>query len=706
MTINNQKIILLSILTVALAGCGLAKPPTFEVELESELSTEAALLNSTKQVLSRECLQCHVAGGGATRLDFQTTDQFIQAGLIVPGDPRSSKLIYRLKNFPGTDGSNNMPSTSRRLSDNDYQVIYSWINNMPSGRSPFTCVSDRFDAARISSTHAKRLTNRQYNQTLLDLLTLALPANTSTSLVSSAMAGVSLPTDTGQTFSRENNSFTGNHADAYFEIANRLATSISSTHLSAFVTQFINIDPRTCTSINLSNLSQACRDQFTRNFVGRAFRRPLREASQGLTLQNGQVVNELTQYGAEFTGVSTQEAVNRIVFRTLLAPHFLFLIEDQNLLSTTLVAQNTFMLSPFAFINRLTYRFWNTMPDAYLWQRATTANFANESTYVEIVNYIFSQDAKLDSSMREYMHDWLKLSRTPRFSVNNRFNLIAPGITFNDSLRSEMIREVEEFGSYTVTSGGSFMDLFLSDISFARSNNLRTIYGNISAAPAYSSVTANNAVRFPASHNRAGILTRAAMLVSGSEFANPIIRGVHLRKDILCLDFGASAPPNALDQFNEVVVPHHLSTRERVDIKTSGTSCVGCHSQINPLGFAFSNFNSFGMHIQQEPIFNLSNPAIDQYVNFVTGVDLSRVFGSGVTANNAVDFSQLVAQQSSTKACFSQNVVKFAYNRSVSATDDACKLDKVYDNLDEQSSLIEMLQTLAIDMEMRVRKTR
>ncbi len=663
----------------------------------------ASLFEKTQSTLARDCNGCHRAGGTAASFEFTTPQQFITAGLIVPGRPRQSKLIYRMRNFNDTTvTTDNMPVGGSAINSNDYQAIYDWIAEMPSDQNVFECVNDTFVPSQVRASHAKRISIRQYSNSLKDLLSMSITRPTVVSMVDGALNMFPLPSDTGQYFRRENNVFIGAHAQGFFDIADRLATTVSGSHLNDFVTRFIQLDPATCTSINVTTLSTACRTQLVRNFASRAFRRPLRDQAQNLSTTTGDQINEVADLVAEFNGVSTQEGVNRLIFRVLIAPHFSFQIEDQNLLVGSNLGSNTFAISPYAFISRLTLNFWNSIPDNTLWQMAETEDFTTNTGFNNVLNYVLGQRLKMDDAMREYYYDWLRLERTPNFNVSPRFALIAPNITFNQSLRSDMISEVEELASFLTTSGGTFEDLFMSDISVARSTQLMRVHNQGSAAPSYQTMTMANALRHPAGQ-RAGILTRPAMTISGSEFANPILRGAHLRKDILCLNLGAP-PSDALDTFNGITVPNNITTREKVGIKTAGASCVGCHNLLNPLGFAFSNYNSLGMFITQEPVFRSGQDVIESYLNVNSAVDLSPLFGPGSTAQDAAGLSRFVAQQTSAKACFAEKFMSFSLNRPVDREDDACRLNRIYSNLNSTDPLLDMVRSTALDMEFRVRK--
>lgn len=673
------------------------------VDDEVITNPSVSLFQRTQTALARDCNTCHRAGGSAASFEFTTPQQFITAGLIVPGRPRQSKLIYRMINFnDSTVTTDNMPMGRPAMNSSDYQAIYDWIAEMPTDESVFECTDDTFVASQVRATHAKRISIRQYSNSLKDLFSMAITRSTVVSMVDGALNTFTLPNDTGQYFRRENNVFIGAHAQGFFDIADRLATTVSTSHLNNFVNQFIQIDPATCSSINVSNLSTACRTQLVRNFASRAFRRPLRDPAQNLSTTTGDQINEVADLVGEFSGVSTQEGVNRLIFRVLIAPHFTFQIEDQNLITGTNLGSNTFAISPYAFISRLTLNFWNSIPDNTLWQMAETEDFTTNTGFNNVLNYVLSQRLKMDDAMREYYYDWLRLDRTPNFNVSPRFALMAPNITFNANLRTDMINEVEELASFLTTSGGTFEDLFLSNISVARSTQLMRVHNQASAAPSYQSMTMANALRHPASQ-RAGILTRPAMTISGSEFANPILRGAHLRKDILCLNLGAP-PSDALDTFNGISVPNNITTREKVGIKTAGAACVSCHNLLNPLGFALSNYNSLGMFINQEPVFRENQDVIETYLNVNSAVDLSALFGPGAAAQDATELSRFVAQQTTAKACFAEKFMSFSLNRPVSRTADACRLNRIYSNLNGTDPLIDMVRSTALDMEFRVRK--
>ena len=76
-----------------------------------------------------------------------------------------------------------------------------------------------------------------------------------------------------------------------------------------------------------------------------------------------------------------------------------------------------------------------------------------------------------------------------------------------------------------------------------------------------------------------------------SATSSPIHRGVFVARNVL----GRSLrpPPEAVTPAPPELQPD-LSTRERITLQTQAGACQTCHRMINPLGFAFENFDAVG----------------------------------------------------------------------------------------------------------------
>lgn len=91
-----------------------------------------------------------------------------------------------------------------------------------------------------------------------------------------------------------------------------------------------------------------------------------------------------------------------------------------------------------------------------------------------------------------------------------------------------------------------------------------------------------------------GIITNAAMLsmTSGPKRTHPVARGVWITEVIF--NDPPSPPPNDIPPLNEEDGPKDLTIREKFAAHRENPSCAGCHSKLDPLGFALENYDITG----------------------------------------------------------------------------------------------------------------
>lgn len=101
--------------------------------------------------------------------------------------------------------------------------------------------------------------------------------------------------------------------------------------------------------------------------------------------------------------------------------------------------------------------------------------------------------------------------------------------------------------------------------------------------------------RVPMSDSRyGGIITNAAMLsmTSGPQRTHPVARGVWVIEVIF--NDPPDPPPNDIPPLNEEAGGKDLTIRERFAAHRANASCAGCHTKLDPLGFALENFDITG----------------------------------------------------------------------------------------------------------------
>ena len=101
--------------------------------------------------------------------------------------------------------------------------------------------------------------------------------------------------------------------------------------------------------------------------------------------------------------------------------------------------------------------------------------------------------------------------------------------------------------------------------------------------------------RMPATDERyGGIITSAAMLsmTAGPKRTHPIARGAWIIEVIL--NDPPPPPPNDVPPLDEDSGPKNQTIREKFDEHRKNPDCAGCHSKLDPLGFALENFDITG----------------------------------------------------------------------------------------------------------------
>lgn len=91
-----------------------------------------------------------------------------------------------------------------------------------------------------------------------------------------------------------------------------------------------------------------------------------------------------------------------------------------------------------------------------------------------------------------------------------------------------------------------------------------------------------------------GIITNAAMLsmTSGPRRTHPIARGAWMIEVIF--NDPPPPPPNDVPPLNEDAADERLTIREKFAAHRENPDCAGCHSRLDPLGFALENFDITG----------------------------------------------------------------------------------------------------------------
>ncbi len=246
-------------------------------------------------------------------------------------------------------------SGSSQQADAGSKQDLSGSENPSEAPASFTCK----EGSEKSSPGMRRLTRRQYENTLFDLLTAQLGDDKLADEVIQELkptikqlpqdTRAILPQDLHGTFRRLDQSVQQSHVDYWYE-AGVLAGEVLSReeNLSTMVGK--------CATDDDDENDDACLTDFVKDFGALALRRPLSK-------------DEVSHYSSFYepsTGIDPLGFAD-VIGGILNAPQFLYIIEHGD---EELDEPGAFKLAAYELASRLSYHFWDTMPDARLFEVA------------------------------------------------------------------------------------------------------------------------------------------------------------------------------------------------------------------------------------------------------------------------------------------------------------------------------------------------
>ncbi|MFK7928942.1 MAG: DUF1588 domain-containing protein, partial [Myxococcota bacterium] len=199
---------------------------------------------------------------------------------------------------------------------------------------------------------------------------------------------------------------------------------------------------------------------------------------------------------------------------------------------------------------------------------------------------------------------------------------------------------------------------------------------------------------------RVGLLSRPALVASGTHTTQPIHKGVRIRRHVLCGIVGN--PPADLGELPTVDDLASRRTQTEQLTERPGTSCVQCHRSINPLGYATESFDGLGRFRTTEAIFGEDGSVLATHP-----VDTSGAFR--VTANDARsgtgvgELAERIVTSGAHHACLARVAVRHATSRLEDELADGCWLEAVRGDLAAGKPLRDALRDVANRPEFRLK---
>jgi uncharacterized protein DUF1592/uncharacterized protein DUF1588/uncharacterized protein DUF1595 len=527
------------------------------------------------------------------------------------------------------------------------------------------------------------LTTTQYQNTLSDLASWALgnPTGGATVMteIASAMSSLqpNLPVvpqanplmaatfpDGGYLRADQDQQYT--RIQAFYAIGNAMGAALTS------VSRLGTVVGACATDADATN-DAACLTSFIQSFGARALRRPV-------------TASDVTFYESVYGSDTTADpaAYADVIAVMLNAPEFLYFVEhgDQPVANV----EGVYTLGAFELASRLSYHVWDTMPDDELWSAAQDGSLLQDAVYQKEVDRLFA-DPRAQATLHRFFSDYLQTNssggpmglgglnyRNPAAYDNDPiYKALAgtdlPSATLGQSMVDDALGMLDY---YTWATAGTLHDLLTSGLSFAKSADLAKIYGltpwdGMSAPPSF------------ADGQRPGLFTRALFLAGGSD-TNPILKGVFLRRYVLC-DAVGKPPPAAANA--TIVLSANETTREVVTALTKNVPCNSCHTTwINPLGFATENFDGLGRLRTEETLFNSDGTVAGMLPVDTTSVPRVEMNDTTTSVQGMADLMNVVERSGKAEACLARNYFRYSFARFEDTTLDACALESMRQTID------------------------
>lgn len=397
----------------------------------------------------------------------------------------------------------------------------------------------------------------------------------------------------------------------------------------------------------------ACAHEFIRQFGRRAFRRPLSDSEVALYAQSFERPGIAGNY---------QLGQQLVIAAILQSPSFLYRFDE---VSPRDPGAPLPVSEQFGLVSRLSYFIWATAPDDSLLDMAESNALATPQDVRALVGRML-EDPRARQGMMVLLSEWLQLSKLDRTRK-------PPGHHWDEGLKDEVSRSAQEFLGALLTDPEATSTQLLTSRTYWTGPRLATVLGVDAPRENPSTVEAGAA-------RAGGWLTHPAFLASHAygKYPSPVLRGVFIMDRLLC------KPPSPPPQNFQIPIPENEPTprtnRELYTRATRGAGCGGCHSKINPLGFALEHFDEIGRYRTEDAGLPVN----------------SRGRAMGFRFEDAADLTTQIANSDQYQRCVTEMWLRYAMGRPLEANETGLVADVESDFRAQGYRLRKLVEAIAV----------
>jgi hypothetical protein len=412
----------------------------------------------------------------------------------------------------------------------------------------------------------------------------------------------------------------GFHVDADAAVVADLTAELLMNYAESVTAWAIENEPSRLA--NCDTHDSACHEQVITEFGRRAFRQDLtEEQKQG--------------YLRLFAAESTFDVGLHVVVSTMLQSPFL--LYRRELGEADLDSPGEFRLTPYEIASELSYLLTDSPPDDALLDQAEQGLLSTQEEIDQAAEQLLSTQ-EAERSLAHFVHGWLEVDGLPAKAKDpSVFDL-------DDAHRQAMLDETDQFFLEIFRADGTISDLYTADFTMLNAT-LADFYdlGGVSG-DAFSRVALDG--RRPS-----GVLGHGSVLTQHalSDNSSPVQRGALVRERLLCQEL----PPIPENLDTNLAEPQGFTTnRERYAEHSKNAVCSNCHAVLDPVGFAFEEYDAFGRFRETE-----GGVPVD-----ATG-ELSEVAGGPVDLDGVQSLSDYLGKSDLARSCLIRYWSYYAYGR-------------------------------------------
>lgn len=511
---------------------------------------------------------------------------------------------------------------------------------------------DETNSMAVSHVPARRLTRTEYNNTVRDLFgfDVGQPAN-------------DFPEDAAGA-----NGLTV--TDIYLEKSLAAATRLSSLVVDA---GFIKCDPTQMEP-------RTCARETLEPFLKRAWRRPVSSEEVDRALAFLDVAASAGDPDPFKAGIALA------IQSALMSPNFMFRIEHLTDPNAPVAEQ----LGPYEMASRLSYFLYESMPDDALFAAADAGSLGTPDELEAQVLRMLA-DPRGEAFVKKLTGKWLALDNLKLLNLDTK---VYPA--FDEGLRNTVFGETALFVKSFIDEDQNLRDMFYTDFTYLN-EDLAKNYGLSTDGLG----TEHTRVSLPSSSVRGGLLTQAAVLAASSVPANDstaavretsvIFRGHFVMSHLLCAEL--PRPPegvdvNAVQDEAEKNIPRDAPRKVREAVRLTTSSCSGCHSFIDPIGYSMEHFDILGRWRDKD----LAGGPVDSTGTLIgfTGEDVGMFDG-------ARSLGALIKDDPRVTSCLTKAMLEDALGRTLTEHDMTRAEDLGRRSDESGSRLRELIVSLVLD---------